>query len=86
MTRDEARAAVQDAITKAVPGSDPSAVDPGGRLRDELDLDSMDFLAIVQRVYDGTGVEVPEVDYARVDTLDDFVEYVLAHQPAPAPG
>lgn len=66
-------AAVLDAV---VPGSDLGRVDPRARFREELDLDSMDFLRVVQGLHARTGVDVPEADYGQVTTLDDLVAYV----------
>lgn len=62
----------------------PEATDvPGGAdLRDELDLDSMDFLGFVIGLHKKTGVEIPERDYNRLATLDGVVTY-LAEKTAP---
>ena len=49
-------------------------------LRDELDLDSMDFLNLLIAVKDATGVEVPERDYPQVRTLAGLVAYVDANK------
>lgn len=48
-------------------------------LRDELDLDSMDFLNVLIAVKQETGVEVPERDVPLVRTLDGLVGYVREH-------
>ena len=49
-------------------------------LRDELDLDSMDFLNLLIAVKDATGVEVPERDYPQVRTLAGLTAYVDANK------
>ena len=46
-------------------------------IRDELDIDSMDFLQVVRAVHADLGVEIPEVDYRLLPTLDAFATYVL---------
>ena len=47
-------------------------------LRDQVDLDSMDFLNFLVRLHEKLGVDVPEADYAKLVTLDDFVAYLGA--------
>ena len=51
-------------------------------LREQLDLDSMDFLAFLEGVAERTGVEVPERDYEAVAALQGCVDYVAAAAPA----
>ncbi len=76
MTKDEIAKAVVDIITDIVPDEDCSNVDPAAPLRDQLDLDSMDFLDIVMELRKRYGVEVPENDYPKLATLDSCVEYL----------
>jgi len=76
MTRDEIGQAIVDIITDIVPDEDCSDLDPAEKLRDQLDLDSMDFLDIVMELRKQYGVEVPEADYPRLETLDSCVEYL----------
>ncbi len=84
MNETEARAAVTQALSRIAPEVELADVRPGERLRDALDLDSLDFLALVDALHDQTGVSIPERDYPRVDTLDGLVSYLVAHAPAPA--
>ena len=49
------------------------------RLRDQLDLDSMDFLDIVMELRKRYGVEVPEEDYKELATLSGCVRYLEPH-------
>jgi len=79
MTTQEARAAVAAALATIAPDVDIADVDPTGRFRDEMDLDSMDFLAIVQALEDRTGISIPEADYEDVQTLDRLVAYLQEH-------
>lgn len=46
------------------------------RLRDQLDIDSMDFLNFVVALHKELGVDIPEKDYKRFATIDDFVDYL----------
>lgn len=83
MTKQEAITAVAAALGTIAPEVDISTVDPRARLRDALDLDSLDFLNLVQALHTATGVDIPEADYARVETLDTLSDYLSAHSPAP---
>ena len=79
MNTTEATAAVAQALAAIAPEVDLSAVDPAAPFRAELDLDSLDFLNLGQSLHDTTGVDIPESDYARVDTLAGLTGYLTAH-------
>ena len=80
MNSTQAREAVATALATVAPEADLDAVDANARLRDELDLDSLDFLNLVQALQDSTGVAIPEADYRSVDTLQGLVAYLQARQ------
>ena len=64
-------------IADIAPDEDVSSVDPEVRLRDQLDLDSMDFLDIVMELRKRHKIEVPEDDYMELATLAGCVRYLL---------
>ncbi len=63
-------------ITVVAPDADVSDVKDDVRLRDQLDLDSMDFLDIVMELRKRYKIEVPKEDYPKLATLDSCVEYL----------
>jgi acyl carrier protein len=69
-------AVILDIIATIAPDEDISDVKPDVRLRDQLELDSMDFLDIVMELRKRYGVEVPEEDYMELATLDSCVAYL----------
>jgi len=79
MNTAEATTAIADALAVIAPEVDLTVVDADAPLRAEFDLDSLDFLGLVQSLHDSTGVDIPEVDYASVDTLTELAAYVAAH-------
>jgi acyl carrier protein len=81
MTRDEIRAQVLAALAAVVPELDPDELRPDRPLRDELDIDSMDFLNFTIGMHKAFGVEIPEQDYRKLATLDACVDYVAAALP-----
>ncbi len=76
LTPATARAAVLDAIARVAPDADTSGLVGDEDLLDELLLDSMDLLNIVVAVHESTGVEIPERDYGKLGTLDEFAAYL----------
>jgi acyl carrier protein len=69
---------VIESLALIAPEADLEHLPPGVDLRDELDLDSMDFLNFVIAVHERTGIEVPERDYPQLLTLDACVRYLDA--------
>lgn len=49
---------------------------PDRPLRDQVDLDSMDWLNVIVAVHRELHVDIPETDYARLASLDDWVRYL----------
>jgi acyl carrier protein len=78
MTREEIRERVKDILRGLAPDCDLDALRPDASLREALAADSMDVLNFVVALHDELGVEIPERDYGRIDSLDDCVGYVAA--------
>jgi acyl carrier protein len=78
MNSDEARRAVVAGLTRIAPELDLTEIDPQGDLREQADLDSMDFLELVARLCERTGLSIPEDDYDRLGSLDALVGYLVA--------
>jgi acyl carrier protein len=76
MSRDEIRRLVLGAIGKVAPELDLDKIDPRANIRDQYDLDSVDFMNILVAIHAQTGVDIPEADYRKLGTLDDCVEYL----------
>ncbi len=78
MTRDEIIAAVADELGKIAPEIDIDLIDGTADLREEFDIDSMDFLTFVTALHERLGIDIPEADYAKLETLDATVSYLEA--------
>jgi acyl carrier protein len=76
MTREAIREAVVKALRDVAPEIDPVTLDPGAEIRQEVDLDSMDFLNFVIGLHASLNVDVPEADYPKLATLNGAVEYL----------
>lgn len=53
------------------------------RYRDQFEFDSMDFLHFVVALHKLTGVEIPESDYPRLETLASAVAYLQEQSARP---
>lgn len=76
MTQEECKQRVIDIIADIAPDEDLSNLKPDLKLRDQVQLDSMDFLDIVMELRKRHGIEVPEADYGRLASLDSCAEYL----------
>jgi acyl carrier protein len=76
MTKEECKQRVIDIIADIAPDEDLSNLKSDVRLRDQLQIDSMDFLDIVMELRKRHGVEVPEADYGQLASLDSSAEYL----------
>ncbi len=76
MTKEETKQVVLDIIADVAPDEDLSSIKPDVRLRDQLELDSMDFLDIVMELRKRHNIEVPEAEYPQLASLDSCAEYL----------
>ena len=76
MNRTEIETVLADVLAGIAPDADLSTVDPKAVLREALDLDSMDLLAVYTALHGRLGIDIPEADYPQLATLDGLVAYV----------
>lgn len=82
MTKGEIENALFEAITKVAPEAEPARIERSADFREELDIDSMDFLNIVVALHERLGVDIPESDYPRLFSIDGATTYLAARMPA----
>ena len=78
MTKPEIKETVLLVLGQIAPEADLSQMKPDMRIRDQLDIDSMDLLNWVIGLHKELKVDIPEVDYPRLATLDGCVDYLAA--------
>jgi acyl carrier protein len=61
---------------------DPARIEEATRFREDLEADSLDLYTLVQELEDSYGVKMPDEEAARITTVGEAVEYVVAHAPA----
>lgn len=76
MERTQVRAHVLDIIADVALDDDVTTIDDGVALRDQLDLDSMDFLDIVMELKKRHKIVVPQEDYPQLASMNSCVEYL----------
>jgi acyl carrier protein len=76
MTRDDARDALAAAIHAVAPEADLATLGPEENIREAFELDSLDFLAVVEHLADRAGRRIEEDDYDRLSTLDSAVDFL----------
>jgi len=76
MTEAEIKAAVLAALSSVAPEVEEVALDPLQDIREQLEIDSMDFLNFMMALHQALGIEVPEQDYGDVASLDGCVRYL----------
>ena len=76
MTATDTRTTILTVLAGIAPELDPAALVDDVPLRDQLDIDSMDFLNFLIGLHEQLGVDVAESDYERVATIAGLVEHV----------
>lgn len=76
MNERQIKEAVFEAIVRVAPEADPAQIPGSADFREELDIDSMDFLNVVVALHETLGVDIPEVDYPKLVSLDAAVAYL----------
>ncbi len=80
MDASEIRSTVLSLLTDIAPEIEPGSIRADRSLRDQVDIDSIDYLKLLTAIHQRLGVEIPETDYARVTTLDELVSYLAARR------
>jgi acyl carrier protein len=76
MNAAEVRAGVLAELKRIAPELEEAELAPAKLLREQVDLDSMDWLNFIVALHERFRVEIPESDYARLSTLEETVEYL----------
>ena len=76
MKEQDAEAALAQELHRIAPDVDAADIDREGNLREEFDIDSMDFLNLVIALNKRFGIPIPEADYPRLATFAEAVAYL----------
>jgi acyl carrier protein len=79
------RTVVLEELGNIAPEADFDSLDAKSDLREALDIDSMDFLNFIAAIHHRLGINVPEVDYPKLVTLEGALEYLKMKLPPVEP-
>ena len=77
-TDDQIRDAVFSALRRVAPDADPSTLEPHQKIREVLEIDSYDFLQVLIDLNKRLGIDVPEADYGKLETIAGIISYFRA--------
>jgi len=80
VSQQKIRAAVIGVLKSIAPELEEAELAPERPLRDQIDLDSMDWLNVIVALHERLQVEIPESDYAKLTTLEAVVAYIGARR------
>ena len=84
MTRDEVLELIRSHLAEELE-VDPSRIQDDTRFKEDLEADSLDLYTLVQELEDTYGVRIPDDEAAKILTVGQAVDFILAHQPEPRP-
>ena len=84
MTREQVLELIRDHLADELE-LDPARIGEATHFRDDLDADSLDLYTLVQELEDSYGVKLSDEQAARIRTVGQAVDFVLAHQPSGEP-
>lgn len=76
MAPEEIRQAIIEILEDIAPDEDLTSLDDSVSFREQMELDSMDFLDIVMELRKRYRVQVPEEDYAQLASMSSTVKYL----------
>ncbi len=76
MSETDIKAAIITGLSQIAPEADFDELSPTENIREELDIDSFDFLNFLIGLNDRLGIDIPESDYEKLISLNDLVGYL----------
>ncbi len=77
MNREEIETIVLEVMLNIIPEMEPSTLDARVSFRDQVEMDSVDYLNFVLTLEKRLGIRIPEIDYPRLSSLDGSTAYLL---------
>lgn len=76
MTKENIKALVVSKLHQIAPEMDMNALEPTENIREELDIDSIDWLNFLVAIEEQVGIAIPESDYDQLDTMEHLLAYL----------
>jgi acyl carrier protein len=81
MTREEVFSLIQSHLADELE-VDPARIDDSTRFKEDLEADSLDLYTLVQELEDSYRVRISDEEAARIVSVGQAVDFVVAHAPA----
>lgn len=81
MDEQQLRQLILRTLHGVAPEIDPETLRGDRPLREEVDLDSMDWLRFISALHQQTGIAIPESDYQRLTSIDALLAYLRERRP-----
>ena len=82
-TIEDARRVVLDALVEIAPDLEGTEIPAEAELREDLGLDSMDFMNLMVALSEQIGADIPERDYSLLESVDACAAYLRDGAGAP---
>ena len=80
MTAEEIKRLVLRVLGDIAPEADLDDLAPANNFREQLDIDSMDFLNFVIALHEECDVDIPEIDYPKLSSLEGCISYLATRR------
>lgn len=67
---------IVDLLQQIAPDTTPAILKLEENIRETLNIDSFDFLQFIIALHEKTGVEIPEEDYGKINTIQNAIAYI----------
>ena len=85
MTEAELKQVILETLAEAAPGSDVSRINPAISFRDQIEIDSIDFMNFVLLLEKRLNLKVPEIDYPKLSSLNGCLAYFKSDRKSAPP-
>jgi acyl carrier protein len=82
MTREQVLTLIREHLADELQLDDPATITEDTHFREDLSADSLDLYTLVQELEDQYGVKMSDEEAARIHTVRQAIDFVLAHQPS----
>lgn len=77
MTEDEIKKILFQLLKNIAPDTEPEKLKPTDNIRQTLMIDSFDYLQFIVGMDESLGIQTPEEDYGKIQTLRELMQYIL---------
>jgi acyl carrier protein len=82
MTREQVLSLIREHLADELQLEDPETITEDTHFRQDLSADSLDLYTLVQELEDSYGVKMSDEEAARIHTVRQAIDFVLAHEPS----